>query len=99
MKAQQIRAEQAELAGKISKLKERQKALGQKAREHMADLAAEAGLLDINVSDEDLMTGFKEMAARFRKADTNAVAKQTGGPVAPDRPAGKNQGAAAGGNG
>ena len=80
-------SELAEIDAKIEKLRERKRALQKKASERLARLAFDAGLIDIEVSDEELSAGFKELAARFRGASKHQ-------PVARAEPATETAGTA-----
>jgi hypothetical protein len=64
------RSEKAEIDAKIAKLRERKKVLEKKEGERFAKLAAEAGLMDIEISDDALRTGLEELAARFQATGT-----------------------------
>jgi hypothetical protein len=56
----------SDIDAKILELKQkREKMLEQRGRRY-ARIADQAGLLEIQISDEDLLKAFKEMAERFR---------------------------------
>jgi len=58
---------------KIEKLREKKRSLQKKVTERVARLAIEAGLMDVDVSDDELRAGFKDLAARFQKTPMEPV--------------------------
>ena len=88
------RSEKAEIDAKIAKLRERKKVLEKKEGERFAKLAAEAGLMEIEITDDDLLAGLVELAARFQ-----AGAKPSPAVVAAAQSPGKAAGQAGNRNG
>jgi TraC-like protein len=80
--AKQRRVSQpSDIDAKIRELKEkRERMLDQRGRRY-ARIADQAGLLEVQISDDDLLKEFKEIAARFR---TKGTAKSE--PVATAQP-------------
>jgi len=62
-----LTASMAGIDAKIEKLKERKKKIQLRASERFVKAAIEAGLLDIDISDEELLTEFCELAGRFQR--------------------------------
>ncbi len=61
----------ARRAGKLAQLdslKAQIAEMEEKAAQHLGKLAVRAGLADLELKDEELLRGFKAMAARFRGA-------------------------------
>jgi TraC-like protein len=59
----------ARRAGKLAQLdslKAQIAEMEEKAAQHLGKLAVRAGLADLDLKDEELLRGFKAMAARFR---------------------------------
>jgi len=61
-----LTASMAGIDAKIEKLKERKKKIQLRASERFVRAAIEAGLLDIDISDEELLTEFRALAGRFQ---------------------------------
>ena len=62
----------ADIEVKIQKLVEKKRALEKKAGDNIAKLASQAGLLDLDLTDEEVLAGFKTLAETFRKAATKS---------------------------
>ena len=60
-----LTASMAGIDAKIEKLKERKKKIQLRASERFVRAAIEAGLLDLDISDEELLTAFRDVAGRF----------------------------------
>ena len=73
-----MRSDMADIDAKIEKLRDRKRALQKKAGERIARLASDAGVLDLEISDADLLAGFKELAARFREKSQKPAASDHG---------------------
>lgn len=58
----------------IAKLQDQLKSAETKEAERIGRLALKAGLGEIEVEEEELVAGLKELAARFWKAGTNGKA-------------------------
>ena len=57
----------ADIEAKIQKLVEKKRALEKKAGDNIAKLASQAGLLDLDLTDEEVLAGFKSLAETFRQ--------------------------------
>lgn len=75
-----VKSSLSEIDAQIEKLRERRKFLVVKAGERFARAAAKAGLVELEIPDEELDAICEEIAARFRKG---AKAKATAGSSAP----------------
>ncbi|HQS47281.1 MAG: pilus assembly protein [Rhizobiales bacterium 24-66-13] len=75
-----VKSSLSEIDAQIEKLRERKKLLMVKAGERFARAAAKAGLVEMEIPDEELDTICEEIAARFRKGSKG---KGTAGPSAP----------------
>ena len=64
----------AGIDAKIEKLKEKKKKMQLKASERFVRAAIEAGLLDIEIDEDDLLQAFRDVAERFRGLATKSVA-------------------------
>ena len=62
-----LTASMAGIDAKIEKLKERKKKIQLRASERFVRAAIEAGLLDIDITDEELLKEFCEVAGRFQR--------------------------------
>ena len=62
----------SEIDAQIEKLRERRKLLIVKAGERFARAATKAGLVEMEISDDQLDAIFEEIAARFRKKPKRA---------------------------
>ena len=62
----------ADIEAQIERLKERKRKLQAKAADRFAKAALDAGLIDIDIADDELKSAFDEMARRFRKSATAA---------------------------
>lgn len=62
---EKIRAEDQ----KIALAKAKRDKMIEKARTEVGAIAEKAGLFEVDVSDEELLNAFKEVAARFRKQE------------------------------
>ena len=81
-------ATKTELAGieaKIQKLVEKKRALAKRAGDNIAKLATQAGLLDLDVTDEEVLAGFKTLAETFRKKGAKPDTKPAGKDQSPAR--------------
>ena len=61
-----LTASMAGIDAKIEKLKEKKKKMQLRASERFVRAAIEAGLLDIEIDEDDLLKAFRDVAARFR---------------------------------
>ena len=61
-----LTASMAGIDAKIEKLKEKKKKIQLRASERFVRAAIEAGLLDIEIAEEDLLKAFRDVAERFR---------------------------------
>ena len=61
-----LTASMAGIDAKIEKLKEKKKKMQLRASERFARAAIEAGLLDIEIEEDDLLKAFRDIAGRFR---------------------------------
>ncbi|MEP9356337.1 TraC family protein [Xanthobacter sp. KR7-65] len=75
-----VKSSLSEIDAQIEKLRERRKFMVVKAGERFARAAAKAGLVELEIPDEELDAICEEIAARFRKG---AKAKGTAGSSAP----------------
>lgn len=75
-----VKSSLSEIDSQIEKLRERRKTLVVKAGERFARAAAKAGLVEMEIPDEQLDAICEEIAARFRKT---AKGKAPTGPSAP----------------
>ena len=76
-----------ELAGieaKIQKLVEKKRALEKKAGDNIAKLAGQSGLLDLEMTDEEVLAGFKSLAETFRQKSAQTSLKPAGTDQSPD---------------
>ncbi len=62
-----------EIDEQIAALKAKRDEMQRRGRETLGRLAERAGLLDIDISTEELEAALKEVAARFRKPQVTAV--------------------------
>jgi len=62
---EKIRAEDE----KIAQAKAKRDKMIERARTDMGAIAEKAGLFEVEVSDEELLKAFKDVAARFRKQE------------------------------
>ena len=85
MKTATTKTELAGIEAKIQKLVEKKRALEKRAGDNIAKLADQAGLLDLDVTDEEVLAGFKSLAETFRNKSAQAVVKPTGKDQSPDR--------------
>ena len=76
------RKNRAEILADIEDLKKQLAESEEREERRIGKLANKAGLLDLEISDEDLATAFAELAARFRKDGHGTAASQP-----PARPA------------
>ncbi|MFG1210442.1 TraC family protein [Xanthobacter flavus] len=82
----------SEIDAQIDKLRERRKFLIVKAGERFARAATKAGLVEMEIDDEELDAICEEIAARFRKGGKGNAASPA---PAPDRSGPRAVGAAA----
>ena len=61
-----LTASMAGIDAKIEKLKEKKKKMQLRASERFVRAAIEAGLLDIEIDEDDLLKAFREIVGRFR---------------------------------
>ena len=85
MKTATTKTELAGIEAKIQKLVEKKRALEKRAGDNIAKLADQAGLLDLDVTDEEVLAGFKSLAETFRKKVAKADTKPAGKDQSPDR--------------
>ena len=78
-------AQPSDIDAKIRQLKEKREKLLEQRGKRLARIADQAGLLEVQISEEDLLKEFKEIAARFRAKKANGAA--TVEPVAAAQPA------------
>jgi hypothetical protein len=62
-----------EIDEQIAALKAKRDEMQRRGRETLGRLAERAGLLDIDISTEELEAALKEVAARFRKHQVTAI--------------------------
>jgi hypothetical protein len=86
---------EAEIDAKIAKLQEKKRALKKKAGERVARIAFDAGLMEIEVSDEALLAELISVVERFRKSGT----KPSSGNIVAAQPSRNAAGEAGGRNG
>jgi hypothetical protein len=55
----------------IARLKNELEEVRQKEAGRLGEIAVKAGLSDLEISDRDLLTAFREVAARFQGATAN----------------------------
>lgn len=73
-----VNKELEDIDAKMKKLQDRRKAVLKKSGERVVKLAGEAGLLELSLSDADLLGVFKEAAGRFRGASGGTKSAQAG---------------------
>ena len=69
-----LTASMAGIDAKIEKLKEKKKKMQLRASERFVRAAIDAGLLDIEIAEEDLLKAFRDVADRFRPRGTKPAA-------------------------
>lgn len=62
-----LSARRAEKLAQLDYLKAEIAGMEEKAARHLGRLAVRAGLADLDLADEELLRGFKALAARFRE--------------------------------
>ena len=72
-----LTASMADIDAKIEKLKEKKKKMQLRASERFVRAAIEAGLLDVEVDEEDLLKAFRDVAERFRRPATKSTGADT----------------------
>jgi len=77
------RRNRAEILADIEDLKKQLAESEEREERRIGKLANKAGLLDIEVSDDDLSKAFADLAARFRKNGKGTPASQPAAPSAP----------------
>jgi len=77
------RRSRAEILADIEDLKKQLAESEEREERRIGKLANRAGLLDLDVSDEDLSKALTELAARFRKNGEGLPASQPAAPSAP----------------
>jgi len=82
-----MRKPSSKIREEIARLQDQLKAAETREAERIGRLALKAGLGDIEIEDNDLITALEEVAARFRKGEARA-GKSTSAPVAPGAAAG-----------
>lgn len=82
-----MRKPSSKIREEISRLQEQLKAAETREAERIGRLALKAGLGDIEIADNDLITALEEVATRFRKGGPRA-GKPAAAPIAPGAPAG-----------
>lgn len=70
----------------IAKLQDQLKSAETKEAERIGRLALKAGLGEIEVDEEELVAGLKELAARFRKGGNGKTAKPSATATVPSGP-------------
>ena len=81
------RRNRAEILADIEDLKKQLAESEEREERRVGRLANKAGLLDVEVSDEDLGKAFADLAARFRKDGKGTPASQPAAPPAAQAPA------------
>lgn len=76
------RRSRAEILADIEDLKKQLAESEEREERRIGKLANRAGLLDLDVSDEDLSKGLAELAARFRKNGKGTPSSQPAAPSA-----------------
>jgi TraC-like protein len=71
------RKNRAEILADIEDLKKQLAESEEREERRIGKLANKAGLLDLDISDEDLATAFAELAARFRQDGHGTAASQS----------------------
>ena len=82
-----MRKPSSKIREEIARLQDQLKAAETREAERIGRLALKAGLGDIEIEDNDLITAFEEVAARFRKGGPRA-GKPAVAQVAPGATAG-----------
>lgn len=82
-----MRKPSSKIREEIARLQDQLKAAETREAERIGRLALRAGLGDIEIEDNDLITALEEVAARFRKGGPRA-GKPAVAPVAPGAAAG-----------
>ena len=72
-----LTASMAGIDARIEKLKEKKKKMQLRASERFVRAAIEAGLLDLEIDDEDLLKAFRDVAERFRPRSAKSSAADT----------------------
>ena len=72
-----LTASMAGIDARIEKLKEKKKKMQLRASERFVRAAIEAGLLDVEVDEEDLLKAFRDVAERFRRPAAKSTAADT----------------------
>ena len=71
------RKNRAEILADIEDLKKQLAESEEREERRIGKLANKAGLLDLEISDEELTKAFAELAARFRKHGRGTAARQS----------------------
>ena len=69
-----LTASMAGIDAKIEKLKEKKKKMQLRASERFVRAAIEAGLLDVEIDEDDLLKAFRDVAERFRPRSAKSAA-------------------------
>ena len=72
-----LTASMAGIDARIEKLKEKRKKMQLRASERFVRATIEAGLLDIEIDDEELLMAFRDVAERFRPRSAKSAAADT----------------------
>lgn len=93
-----------DIEAKIAKLKDRKAAIEKKNGERMVRLVRDSGLLELGVTEGELLAALREVAGRFRTGtvepgnDVDLAARANGAGPGPRTPADKAEGESRGRN-